>query len=227
MNNGKFTIRGMTCGSCAMKIEDIISNMDGVESAQVDFKTSTLTTVMRPDIDISHLKDAIASAGNYTLTDSKQDNTFSGKEKTDPSIYTWFAFGLVGITIIFYLVQTLGMQSFTAPLEFMSLNWYLVSPLVLAFGIQMGLFRAIRLKNKERGGVAITTSGGLSTGTMLACCAHNLVLLVPVLGLSALAATLAAYQTSIFLASIAVAYGAVYYMWHTYKKVHSTCNMKS
>lgn len=138
------------------------------------------------------------------------------KSKKDLSILLWGAYGLIGISTAFYLVQVLGMQSWSAPFYFMIDKWYFVIPLVLSFAIQMSFFRAIHLLKTHGGGGAMIASGGVSTGSMLACCAHNLVFIFPALGLTGFAAITAAYQTQIFLVSIIITYAAVGYVWYKY-----------
>ncbi|MEK9130790.1 MAG: hypothetical protein AAB429_01610 [Patescibacteria group bacterium] len=116
----------------------------------------------------------------------------------------WGLAGAVVISVVFYLVQALGMQDWAAPIAFSTRRWYLVAPLILGFGVQAGLFRAIHIRARHGGGGLMAGSGGVSGGTMLACCMHNLVALLPILGVSGLAAFLAAYQTQMFLFSIGV-----------------------
>ncbi|WP_294129480.1 heavy metal translocating P-type ATPase [uncultured Clostridium sp.] len=41
--NNKFKISGMTCSACANRIEKVVSKMDGVKEANVNFATETLT----------------------------------------------------------------------------------------------------------------------------------------------------------------------------------------
>ena len=41
--NNKFKIGGMTCSACANRIEKVVSKMDGVKEANVNFATETLT----------------------------------------------------------------------------------------------------------------------------------------------------------------------------------------
>ncbi len=75
--------------------------------------------------------------------------------------------------------------------------WYWVVGLVGGFGIQAGLFSFIRQGLRERRASAtasVATSGGVSAGSMAACCAHHLTDVLPLLGLSGLAAFLASYQ---------------------------------
>ena len=65
----------------------------------------------------------------------------------------------------------------------------------------------------------MTASGGVSSGTMLACCLHNLVPLFPVLGASGLAAFFTSYQTEVFVFSIGVTALGVGFMIKKYRLV--------
>lgn len=134
----------------------------------------------------------------------------------------WGLGGAIGITIVFYLVQVLGMQSWIGPFYFMADKWYFVLPLVLGFAIQMGLFRAIHLKAKQGGGT-VAASGGVSTTAMIACCMHNFVGLLPILGLSGVAVFFSVYQNYVFGFSILFVIGGIIYMWRKYKMLHSCC----
>ena len=100
-------------------------------------------------------------------------------------------FGLGLIT--FYL----GVISIFQGFDFAILNLrsllYLILPLVLGFGIQMGLFFSIRHKAKLAGAVAGTT-GTLSGASMIACCSHFLLNMIPLAGASGLAIFLVRYQ---------------------------------
>ncbi|MBI4437425.1 hypothetical protein HY631_00545 [Candidatus Uhrbacteria bacterium] len=139
------------------------------------------------------------------------------------SAAAWGLMGAIFITLAFYLIQTLGMQSFTLPIEFMTDRWYLVAPLIAGFGIQVGLFRLIRLHAARAGTGIMAASGGMSGSTMLACCMHNLVLIFPILGVSGLAAFFAAYQTQVFLVSIVIAYLGAGYLGVKYATVRRAC----
>ena len=132
----------------------------------------------------------------------------------------WGVFGAIGISLIFYLVQALGMQSFTAPLYFMKSKWYFIFPLILGFAIQMGIFRAIHLKAKQ-GGATVAASGGVSTTAMIACCMHNFVTLLPILGLSGAAVFFSTYQNYVFTFSILFVIGGIIYMGQKYQKIRA------
>lgn len=83
--------------------------------------------------------------------------------------------------------------------------WYWVAALAAGFGTQAGLFSFIRHGLREHRAVAtgsVATSGGVSAGSMAACCAHHLSDVLPLLGLSGLAAVLANYQLFFIIAGV-------------------------
>ncbi len=133
--------------------------------------------------------------------------------------FLWGILGSLGIGLLFYVAQALGMQSWSAPVAFTLNKWYFVAPLVVGFGLQMGLFRAIHLK--VNGGVGVmATSGGVSATSMVACCMHNLTALFPILGLSGVAIFFATYQNYVFGISLLFVTAGVLYMFNRYKKLH-------
>jgi len=81
-----------------------------------------------------------------------------------------------------------------------------VGLIAAGFGTQIALFVELRTVDRlHRSAAAVTAAGtGTSAAAMLACCAHHLVDLLPLLGLSAAAVFLNAYQTPLFLLSIAM-----------------------
>ncbi|MCR4314111.1 MAG: hypothetical protein NUV84_02600 [Candidatus Uhrbacteria bacterium] len=134
----------------------------------------------------------------------------------------WGIAGSIFILVAFYLIQVLGMQDWEAPVEFMLDKWYFVAPLVVGFGTQAGLFHTIHQRTRHGGGGAMAGSGGVSGGAMLACCMHNLILLFPILGVSGLATFFAAYQSQVFLVSIAVVLMGVGYMLRKHRDLCKT-----
>ena len=81
-------------------------------------------------------------------------------------------------------------------IEFAFLNlrsmWYLIFPLAIGFGVQIGLYTAIKHTAQITGTVAAT--GAISGGSMVACCSHFLLQVIPLIGISGLAVTLTKYQ---------------------------------
>jgi hypothetical protein len=79
-----------------------------------------------------------------------------------------------------------------------------IGPIAVGFGLQVAFFAELRAIGRHHGaGVAVTATGTGTSGTaMLACCAHHLVELLPLLGLSAAAALLEAYKTPLFVVGL-------------------------
>ena len=79
-----------------------------------------------------------------------------------------------------------------------------VGLIAAGFGTQVALFAELRTVDRHhRTAAAVTAAGtGTSTAAMLACCAHHLIDLLPLVGLSAAAVFLNAYRTPLFLVGI-------------------------
>ena len=76
-----------------------------------------------------------------------------------------------------------------------------VGLVAVGFGTQVALFVELRrLDRQHRAGAAVTAaSTGTSGAAMLACCAHHVVDVLPLVGLSAAAVFLDAYRTPLLL----------------------------
>ncbi|MEM5805970.1 MAG: hypothetical protein QW818_02285 [Candidatus Aenigmatarchaeota archaeon] len=71
--------------------------------------------------------------------------------------------------------------------------WYLMTPLVIGFGVQVGLFIYIRNFMKMSTGTT-GACGGISMTSMVACCVHHVTDVMPILGVSAVGVFLLQYQ---------------------------------
>lgn len=93
--------------------------------------------------------------------------------------------------------------------------WYYIVSLVVGFGIQIALYQYIKslVHNGQGMGRVVGVSGTTSTASMVSCCAHYLVNLVPILGMTGLATIVTQYQIKIFWLGIALnIFGIVYIM---------------
>ena len=94
--------------------------------------------------------------------------------------------------LIFYLTIVSIFQG----IDFAFLNlrslWYLIFPLAIGFGVQIGLFASIKHTAQLTGTVVGT--GTISGGSMIACCSHFLLNVIPIVGASGLALFLTTYQ---------------------------------
>ena len=116
------------------------------------------------------------------------------------------AIGLVGAGALLglYLGIISLAQGVEHALEQFTTDAVFVSLIAAGFGTQIALFAELRTVDRlHRASAAVTAAGtGTSTAAMLACCAHHLVDLLPLVGLSAAAVFLNAYKTPLFLVGI-------------------------
>ncbi len=109
------------------------------------------------------------------------------------------------LLILIYLGLIALAQDWTHALEQTASLWYWVVALAGGFGIQAGLFSFIRQGIRERKAAvtgSVAASGGVSAGSMAACCAHHLADVLPLLGLSGVAIFLVRYQLFFIVAGV-------------------------
>lgn len=92
--------------------------------------------------------------------------------------------------------------------------WYFVLTLAVGFGVQVGLYTYLRrvTQHTDASGGVVTVSGATSTGAMIACCAHYLTNVLPVLGATGAIALVAQYQTQLFWVGLAFNLAGVAYV---------------
>lgn len=101
------------------------------------------------------------------------------------------------LLVLYFVILSLA-NSFSHAVEQFNQMWYWILVLVIGFGLQVGLYfyikESFRSKQIASPTAAIVTSGGVSTGSMIACCLHHLVDVLPLMGLAAAATFLTQYQ---------------------------------
>ncbi len=104
---------------------------------------------------------------------------------------------------VYFAVLTLVSGWSFAQIQFATF-WYFIVSLAIGFGIQIALYQYIKgLVHSGQGmGKVVGVSGTTSTAAMISCCAHYLVNLVPILGVTGLATFAAQYQVKLFWVGI-------------------------
>lgn len=139
-------------------------------------------------------------------------------------IILWWIGWWIILWFILYLFQVLWMWSFSAPIDFIKDKWYFLLPLIIWFWIQIGLYKAIKLRHQNISKWVIVGNWTISSGSMLACCMHNFIFLFPLIWLSWLATTLAIYQDWILWFSVLFMIIWLLYMIKKYNEI--TCCSK-
>lgn len=73
-----FDVEGMTCASCALRIERVLGKQEGVSDAVVNFAGQEARVQVSPDVDLTNLAAAVAKLG-YTVTE-----VVEGDERESP-----------------------------------------------------------------------------------------------------------------------------------------------
>lgn len=115
--------------------------------------------------------------------------------------------GIVAGTILLlvYAVTLVLLQGFEHAFKQTTRLWYWLLPLSLGFGTQIGLFSFLRQGLRERRAAetaSAATSGTISAGSMVACCAHHLSEVLPLIGLTSLTVFITKYQTFFMIVGI-------------------------
>jgi hypothetical protein len=128
----------------------------------------------------------------------------------------------------YFIILTIAGSIEYATRQFLDI-WYWILILVLGFGGQVGLFvyikNAIREKTTKLN-AEIATTGGITTGSMIACCAHHVTDVLPIIGLSAAAIFLIRYQIPVIILGIFSNLIGLTIMLNTIQK-HSLFNERS
>jgi len=106
-------------------------------------------------------------------------------------------FGLLAVLglLAFYLGIITLAQGWGHALEQLADDRWFVDAIALGFGTQVGLFAYLRGLHAHAAAGGVAASTGMSATAMLACCAHHLADIMPIVGLSGAAIFLDAYKT--------------------------------
>lgn len=132
--------------------------------------------------------------------------------------YLWaLGAGLAGAAFLAGLY--FGLVSWAeSPQHALDLFWqqrWIVIPIILGFGVQMSLYTILKKRlfvpaaHIGPAGALAGAGGTTSTVAMVACCAHHIADVLPILGLTAAATFLAQYQTTFMLAGLGITYAGI------------------
>jgi hypothetical protein len=113
-------------------------------------------------------------------------------------------FGAIVLFTVYMLIVTIA-QGWQHAIELLVQDAWLVTPIMIGFGSQVGLYTYLRgvLRQGSRSSkMMMGVGGGTSTAAMVACCAHHVADVLPLLGLSAAASFLAAYKIPFMLVGL-------------------------
>lgn len=133
------------------------------------------------------------------------------------------------LAVFFGVVSLVSGWNFT--LEQFAKFWRFIIALALGFGIQVGLYTTLRqlVGQQKMPGKMVAASGTTSTAAMVSCCAHYLVNVLPVLGVTGFVTVVAQYQVQLFWLGLAFNLTGILYIApkviKAYKE-HTQCLVK-
>ncbi len=147
------------------------------------------------------------------------------------SIWLWplagGGMGTLALTALYFVLVSWAESPQHAWAFFWEERW-LVLPLVVGCGVQVALYIVLKKRlflprmvavMPSAPGAVTGASGATSTLAMVACCAHHVTDVLPVLGLTAAATFLAEYQTAFMGVGLLATWGGVVYMlWVLYRE---------
>lgn len=132
----------------------------------------------------------------------------------------------VSLILFYFVIMTVSSASLSATLFQFKQLWYWMIALSIGFGTQVGLFTHLKIIINDRqivsgAGAVTATSTGTSAASMVACCAHHLSEVLPIIGLSGFSIFLTRYQVPIIVFGIAMNALGIFYMLKTISKIKS------
>jgi hypothetical protein len=127
------------------------------------------------------------------------------------------ALAVAGLLLFYLGIITLAQDWTHARQQLWEDRWF-VAAIALGFGTQMGLYSYLRTLHQHIHTRGVVASTGTSTTAMLACCAHHLTEVLPLIGLSGAAIFLNAYKTPLLWLGILMNGLGIVYLLHQIRR---------
>lgn len=210
LENSELTlpIRGMTCGNCVNHVERALSQLPGIQWVTVDLTAKQARVGYNSaQVGPQEMAAAIAKAG-YEVSEASPAVLQHHARPGYLNEWRPFFFGLLGAAglLILYLGLVSLAQGWQHAVDLLAEDTWIVGPIVAGFGVQVALYTYLKtvVHAAAWGTGALTgAGGGTSTAAMVACCAHHLIDVLPLVGLSAAATFLAEYRVPFMLVGLA------------------------
>ena len=133
-------------------------------------------------------------------------------------------YGVVGaasLLSIYFLTVSYLMSPQFALERFIALSYYMV-PLIIGFGLQIGLYTNLRMSRNTSGhSYGVAGYGTVSSFSMVACCLHHLTDVVPILGLTTVSLLIGQFQELFLLVGLLSNIAGVLILIHESKKANA------
>ncbi len=140
-----FDVEGMTCASCALRIERVLERQDGVEGAIVNLAANEARVTVEPETELDGLEAAIAKIG-YTLSEitSEDDRVDPVTRAREHQEEQWQRFlGAAALTVPLLILAMAGIEGAWNPWVQLAL----ATPVVFWFGRQFHQAALVRVRS--------------------------------------------------------------------------------
>lgn len=116
------------------------------------------------------------------------------------------AIAAAAMSIFYIVVVSVASGSWAHLADQIRQDWYFLAAIVIGFGTQVTLASELRRRHRLAHGAAVTggVGAGASTAGMVACCAHHLADLFPIIGAASAAGFLTDYRVPFMLVGIGI-----------------------
>jgi copper chaperone CopZ len=205
----RLAVRGMTCGACQRRVQRALGEVSGIERVRVDLDAGAASVVCRRGVPVDALARAVAAAG-YLLEEGAPEPADVRPSWRPLAV----GIGAAGGLLLVYLGVIAVAQGWAHAARQLADDRWFVLPLAGGFGAQAGLLTRLRAAHAHASAGGMATSAGTSGAAMLACCAHHLAHVVPLLGVAGATALLAEYKLPLLWLGLAMnAAGVAYLVW--------------
>lgn len=156
-----FDVEGMTCASCAVRIERVLSKQEGVDTALVNFAGSEARVVAEPGVDLDELVEAVRKIGYDMHPVAADEERVSVTERFNEEERTqWRNFlGAAVLTVPAMLLAFFAGDAAWARVA----QWVLITPVEFYFGREFHRIMIKRIRSLDA-----TMDTLISVGTLAA-----------------------------------------------------------
>jgi cation transport ATPase len=206
------SITGMTCAGCVARIEKALHGRKGVIRASVNLAAQQAVVTYDPyAVAPRQLTDMVERLGyaapRWTARQVTEEAAESNSQVLSPIWPALAGLAASALLVGLYLGLVTVVQDWTHATELLWGDRWLVAAIAVGFGVQIGLYVHLRrlnaLHHKLGQCNALAATGtGTSSVAMVACCAHHLTDVLPILGLTAAATLLNQYRVPFMLVGL-------------------------
>ena len=140
-----FEVEGMTCASCAVRVERVLSKQDSVDEAVVNFAGGEARVHVRPGTDPAALAAAVQKIGyELSLVEEDTERQSQVEKYTEEQAQQWRTFLWAALFTLPVMVLAMAGPDATWSL---ALQWALITPVEFIFGAQFHTAAAKRLRS--------------------------------------------------------------------------------